>query len=264
MWSTPAMEDPSICTDDCTVSSAEAATIAYPALGWELPLPKEVDFLAGSNNSICCPNPMAQALACRTTGDSQCRNYQLFNYLLGAPGAVDIEFFKEMWRSKPVGKYSNCSIFFAEFNPDSVKSFHCFGPCYPQTYHHAVYDRQIPGQTHSFYEINLTDATPREVAYRAMRTAGEYLGDACFALDGLVQATGIDYQYEPQRQLIAEAQDEFWMGRNYQLSAAKLGSGSEAMALYSKAMTHLTRSMAIAKQAYNGLVGYTYLSPICP
>jgi hypothetical protein len=205
---------------------------------------------------------MSAALACGKTGDSPCRNYQLFKYLLDNPGAVDIEFFKAMWRSPPVGKYSNCSIMFAELSDGSYKSFHCFGPAYPQVYHHAVYDRQIPGQTRSFYEIDLTNPTPKDVAYRAMRTAGEYIGDADFCLNTAVHATGIDYRYEPQRLLLEEARDEFWAGRNAQLSA-QLATDTEALMYYTNAMTHLTRAMAIAKQVYNSIVGYTYLTPAC-
>jgi hypothetical protein len=236
----------------------------YPAAGWQnqIGMPKEDDFLVGSNNSICCPDPMALALACGKRGDSPCRNYQLFDYLLTNPGNVDLEFFKSMWRSPPVGKYSNVSIFFAELSDGSYKSFHCFGPCYPQAYHHRKYDREVPGQTHSFFEIDLSDPTPKDVAYKAMRAAGEYLGDADFCLATATQATGIDYRYEPHRLLLEEAREEFWAGRNAQLSA-QLAEGTEALALYTKAMTHLARSMAIARQVYNGVVGFTYLPPAC-
>jgi hypothetical protein len=207
---------------------------------------------------------MDLANACRKTGDSPCRHYQQFEYLRNNPGAVDIEFFKSMWRSPPAGKYSNVSIMFAELNDadGSYKSFHCFGPCYPQTYHHAKYDRQIPGQTNTFYEVNLSDATPKDVCHQAVRAAGEYLGDADFCLSEALEATGINYQYEPHRQLYEEAINEFWMGRNYKLSA-QLATGTEALALYTKAMTHLTRSMAISRMVLNGVVGYTYLTPAC-
>lgn len=203
-WASPVYELPSIC-DDCSVNrTTEAPLIKYPALGWEIGLPTEVDFLVGSNNSICCPDPMAAAVACGMSGDSPCRNYQLFKYLTDNLGATDLEYYKAMWRSQPVGKYGNCSIFFAELSEGSYKSFHCFGPAYPQTYGHAKYDRQIPGQTHTFYEIDLSNATPKDVAYRAMRTAGEYLGEADFAVSGALKATGIDVQYEPQRLLLEE------------------------------------------------------------
>lgn len=268
----PVAEHPEICAD-CSVSRGEEAdSLTYPAEGWEEGLPIGVDLLAGANNCICCPDPMALAKACSKTGTSPCRHYQLFEYLRNHPGEVDIEFYKAMWRSPPVGYYGNCSIFFAELNKDveepefkkgSIKSFHCFGPAYPQIYHAAPYDRQIPGLTHSFFEINLTDPTPKEVTNQAMLTAGSYLGEACIALDAKVHDLGgIDYQWEPQRQLIEEARAEFWMGRNYQLSA-QLATGHEAMSLYTKAMTHLARAMAIAKQAYNGIKGYTYLEPAC-
>lgn len=261
-WASPVHENPSVC-DNCSISwGTEADSLTYPDAGWETNLPKDVDFLVGANNSICCPDPMSLAKACGKTGDSPCRNYQLFEYLRLNPGDVDIEFYKAMWRSQPVGKYSNCSIFFAELSEDSIKSFHCFGPAYPQTYGHAKYDRQVPGQTNSFYEIDLSKATPKDVAYRAMRTAGEYLGEADFALSGALKATGIDYQYEPQRLLLEEANREFWMGRNNQLSAL-LAEDTEALMYYTKAMTHLTRSMAISKQALNGVVGYTYLATFC-
>lgn len=234
----------------------------YPRAGWESGLPVEEDFLVGANNSICCPVPMGAAIACGKRGSSPCRHYQLFEYLRLNPLAVDIEFYKAMWRSPPVGKYGNCSIFFAELSAKSLKSFHCFGPDYPQVLHAAGYDRQIPGLTHSFYEINLTSPTPKDVSHAAVYAAGNYLGEACMALDAKVQATGIDFEFEPQRQLIEEARAEFWMGRNYQLSA-QLAKGTEAVTLYTKAMTHLTRAMAIAKQAYNGIEGYTYLTPAC-